>query len=177
MQLLAKGKQKAFEILYDRYFAKLVHFATARIGNIAAAEDLVQEIFIGIIQHPEKFDCQRRFNTWLYTVANNACKNWYRNHQIRSVIHTAQGTLLPVASTQSSNSAHDQQILKQRIRDSLAHCSEKEQIIYTLRFEEEKQLHEIAEILSIPIGSVKSCLFYLLKKLATPLKEFEYATK
>ena len=56
----------------------------------------------------------------------------------------------------------------------LTQLNEKEQRIFKLRFEQDLPIKEIAEILSIPEGSVKSGIYYLLKKMSHKLKEFRY---
>src|ERR1043166_332971 len=84
MQRLQQGNQKAFELLYDRYCPKLVHFCARLLGETQHAEDIVQELFIKIIKHPAAFDSNRNFSTWIYTLAKNACFNAKRDAQNRA---------------------------------------------------------------------------------------------
>jgi RNA polymerase sigma-70 factor (ECF subfamily) len=69
-------------------------------------------------------------------------------------------------------------LLKEQLRRIREDLSDKERLIYTLRIDQELSIREIAEIAAIPEGSVKSSLFYTLKKMASRLKVFthEYYT-
>jgi len=176
MGFICKGNSRAFELLYDRYFKKLVWFGQSFIENKQKTEDAVQEVFIKIIEKPGSFDRSRKFSTWIYTLTANACKNILRNEQNRSEL--IKENIIPIYS-QSAAIDHsiDRQLLKQRIQSGFDMLNEKEKNIFVLRFEQELSLREIAEILEIPEGSVKSGIFYLLKKLAAHLKEFKNGTQ
>lgn len=172
MQLVCKGDRAAFELLYDRYFDKLVWFARRFIDDVQKAEDAVQDVFIKIIENPGLFDEHKRFSTWVYTVTGNSCKNILRNEQNRQrILQENAGTGEPSTTLQHSL---DYKILKQRINAVYEELSEKEKNIYVLRFEHELSIKEIAKIINIPEGSVKSGIYYLLKKVAVHLKDFKY---
>ncbi|HRI35244.1 MAG TPA: RNA polymerase sigma factor [Saprospiraceae bacterium] len=83
MTRVAKGNKEAFEELYDRYFGKLTAFAHIYFEDIQQAEDVVQEVFIKIIEKPEKFDSSKKFSTWVYVVTANLCKQSIRNAKNR----------------------------------------------------------------------------------------------
>lgn len=171
MRDISKGNRMAFELLYDRYFDRLVWFARRFIEDVQAAEDAVQEVFIKIMESPEKFDEQRKFSTWAYTVTGNSCKNILRNEQNRARILQEN-----ISWPESELMTHsiDYKLLKQRIAASFKELNEKEKQIYVLRFEHELAIKEIAKIMTIPEGSVKSGIYYLLKKVAQQLKDFDY---
>ena len=173
MQMVARGEQSAFELLYDRYFNKLVWFARGYVDDQQLAEDAVQEVFMRIIECPEKFDLNRRFSTWAYTITANQCKNVLRNHANRSRLfneHVAYHFSEAVPASEQSDLSR----IRERIRSVYATLTPKEKNIFVLRFEEELSIKEIASIIDIPEGSVKSGIFYLLKKFSQNLKEFRY---
>lgn len=173
MLLVSKGERKAFELLYDRYFDKLVWFAQSFTNDLHKAEDAIQEVFIKIIEAPEQYDRNKKFSTWIYTLAGNACKNLLRNEQNRS-------RLLEENRPQSSSHTDDKQLsldhkfLQQRIRSAYAGLNEKEKQLFVLRFEHDLSLKEIAAVINIPEGSVKSGIYYLLKKMSHSLKDFTH---
>lgn len=171
MHGVCRGERRAFELLYDRYFDKLVWFAR-RFVEEQRAEDIVQDIFIKIIENPQQFDGGRKFSTWVYTVAGNRCKNALRDEENRNRIlaENAENNEVDPAI----NQAIDYKLLMQRINTLFNELSEKEKSIYVLRFEQEMTIKEIATIIDIPEGSVKSGIYYLLKKVAPRLKEFSY---
>jgi len=171
MQLMAKGERWAFELLYERYFDKLVWFARGFLEDEQKAEDVVQEVFIRIIESPGKFDSEKRWSTWIYTTTGNACKNILRNEQNRHRI--LQEKIAPVyAEEVGIQDQTDHNILKASIRMACKELNEKEKNIFTLRFEHDLSIKEIAAIAGMPEGSVKSTIYYLLRKLAPHLKDF-----
>ena len=173
MMLSGKGDRGAFEMLYDRYFDKLVWFARGFVKDEQAAEDIVQEGFLKIIKQPELFDPGKKFSTWVYTLVGNVCRNAIRNEQNRSRL--MQEEIKPMYDTSvTMHHQVDYSLLKKEISALIETLSEKEKNIYSLRFEQEMSIAEIAGILDIPEGSVKSGIYYLLKKLSNHLKEFTH---
>jgi len=170
MKGLCIGQKHAFEILYDRYFDKLVYFANGFVKNQHQAEDIVQEVFIKLIEHPHQFNPSMRFSTWVFTLTANRCKNNIRDTQNRSQL--IENNVIQEAI--ELNSKHDLSWLNKNLTQGIEQLNPKEKTIYTLRFEEEMSLKEIAETIDIPIGSVKSGLFHLLKKLAKQLSAYTY---
>lgn len=171
MECIALGNRNAFGYLYDRYFDKLVWFANTYLDDVHKAQDAVQEVFIKIIEKPERFDTSRRFSTWIYTVTANTCKNILRNEQNRARLLqenvTRTDEILP-------NHRLDHHLLQKDLQKIYSGLSEKEKQIYMLRFEHELAVKEIATIIGIPEGSVKSGIHYLLKKMSVHLKKFTH---
>jgi len=163
----------AFEILYDRYFDKLLWFAQRYIEDVQKAEDAVQEVFIKIIERPELFDKNKRFSTWVFTVTGNLCKDILRNEKNRSRLFE-ENVGIHYNSTVMMHDPVEYDLLQQRIKNIFNSLNEKEKSIFMLRFEQELSIREIAEIIEIPEGSVKSGIYYLLKKFANKLKDFHY---
>lgn len=172
MQLAAKGRRIAFELIYDRYFEKLTWYAFGFIKDMQRSEDLVQDVFCVLIDNPTAFDHSLRFSTWMYTSVGNRCRNELRNRNNRAILlkqHAANN----INSTETTQKAAEPD-LRESIIPLLAELTDKERIVYHLRFEEERKLKDIAEVSGLPEGSVKSCIYYLTKKLAKQLKEIGY---
>ena len=173
MQLVCQGKRQAFEQLYERYNTKLLYFAGGFIADRSQCEDLVQELFLKIIEKPQLFDSNKKFSVWIFVLCANLCKQNLRNHKNRQRI--LNENIKPFAeNSYKQQNQYDKQGLKNKINEVLLLLSEKERSLYLLRYEQEHSIAEIAEILELPEGSVKSGLFYLLKKFALHLKEYSY---
>jgi RNA polymerase sigma-70 factor (ECF subfamily) len=172
----AKGDRIAFELIYDRYFKKLVWFATGFTRDGKIAEDVVQDVFIKLIEKPGIFDSDRKFSTWIYTVTGNRCKNIVRDSENRNRLMRENPFTDPVTGSEFQSN-FDRRLLQQELSNAIDQLNEKEKSIYVLRFEEEHSIKQISEIISIPEGSVKSGIFHLLKKVAKHLKEFKYENK
>ena len=173
MERISKAERIAFEVLYDRYFNKLVWFARGFVEDVQSAEDIVQEVFIKLIERPEQFDQSKTFSTWIYVVTSNKCKQGLRDQKNR--LRILEENVLPYVDKNSQlNESSDFKLLRERIQVIFAGLSEKEKNIYSLRFEQELGIKEISVIMDIPEGSVKSGIYYLLKKLSQQLKDFSH---
>lgn len=168
MNELSSGNRFAFEQLYERYFNKLVFFANGHIKDQLKAEDIVQEVFIKIIENPILFNNKYSFSTWIYTMVLNKCKNYFRDNANQQQLLQNQN----FANTIEINLKRDYDLLNHEISKCLIHMSEKDKRIYELRFQEEMSLNEISKLTELPLGTVKSSLHYILKKLANKLKPF-----
>lgn len=171
MKQMSQGDVRAFEMLYERYFDKLTWFATGFVNEVQQAEDLVQEVFLRLIERPASFDAGQVFSTWIYAVTANACRNHLRNQQNRDRL-LSEKVLPRFVKVSTLHHEGDYRLLQSRLEAAIAALSEKERNIFVLRFEHEQSIKQIADALQIPEGSVKSGLYHLLRKIAIRLKEF-----
>lgn len=167
--LVSQGHKKAWEQLYDRYFDVLFRFSFGYLKSEDKAEDVVQDVFIGLPTSIQKFNTNKRFKTWIFTLAANRCKNMLRNNENRNRLANNMST--QTVYQEQHDKKIDLQVLKSEIQQLIATCSAKEQELYHLRFEMDMSVNEMAELMNLPIGSIKSGLFYLLKKIRTPLNK------
>ncbi len=172
---MTNGNRHAFELLYERYFERLLNFSVNYTGDVQKAEDCVQEAFIRLMKHREKFDQNKRFSTWMFTITANICKNRIRDENKRNVnLQPAQAA--SEAYKYDGETNFDYKILMKEIRLARESFSEKENNIFTLKFDHDMSLKDIAGLLQMPEGSVRSCLFYMLKKLSKQLKPYRDGT-
>ncbi len=75
------GSLEAFERLFDRYKKQILNFVYRLIGNRETAEDVTQEAFIKAYRNLDVFDPQKKFTSWLYTIARNLAKNALRDRK------------------------------------------------------------------------------------------------
>lgn len=166
MRQLVNGERKALEILYDRYFQKLCRFC-ASVYGIAHPEDLVQDVFISIIEKPQSYQEKYAFSTFIYALASNRCKKEWRKQQ--PVVLDAAPLMAQHAFTFQQHSNLDAKTLQLKIQQWFEMLQTKDKMLFLLRFEHELKLEDIAQILQIPLGSVKSGIFQLLRKLSALL--------
>ena len=82
MQCISRGDKRAFDELYVRYAKSLLtYFMRMMWKDREKAEDFVHDLFAKIINKPELFDSTRSFKTWVFSVANNMCKNEYKKQE------------------------------------------------------------------------------------------------
>ena len=171
MLLFIKGDRKAFEQIYQRYGNYLVNYFNRKLWQDRdKAEDFAQELFGKIIDRPHMFDTTKKFKTWLFTVASNMCKNEYKRVEIRK---NTRNDLPEGFEGKSDDELADQTVDKNSFADSLKFeldkLKDKHKEVFMLRHFEGLTIKEIANVLEINEGTVKSRLHNVTKDLASKL--------
>ena len=169
MQQIVSGDQAAFSELYFRYRNRMYYYFYRMLGNSTEhANDFLQELFMKLIEKPERYNPAYNFSTWLYSVANNMCKNEYRRRDIRQEYYS-QEALEPKFDFLNESSIEPEQAIE-KIFQTLESLGEEHRSAFLLRYREGFSIKEVAEILELPEGTVKSRLFYAKKLLAEKLE-------
>jgi len=174
MALLSKGDKRAFDELYNRYSGVLFGYFNKMLWrDREKAEDLVHDIFAKIIVNPLAFDVSRSFKTWLFAVACNMCKNEYKRKEVRKNTSIGIDSHISVSSDTNVFNEVQDRIFMSAFDESLIQLDDKHRDVFTLRHLQGFSLKEIADVLEINEGTVKSRLFYATKQLAEKLKEYQ----
>ena len=173
MELIVRGDEKAFGALYDRWKGRLMcYFHLMLWHDRERAQDFLQDLFAKIARRPESYDASRPFQTWLYSVANNMCKNEYRREEVRRnarpYLDTGNGITPAIEGT-----GVDHELFRGRLNAELDKLDADHRTTFVMRYHEDMAIKEIAAVFGISEGTVKSRLFYTLKKLADRMKEFD----
>lgn len=176
----AGGDEVAFEMLYDRYATPLFRYFLKMLwNNRELAEDCVQDIFAKLARNPDYYQPERSFKTWLFSVAHNRCKNEYRNHEVRQRKNNLiSGETEKSENPQAANNL-DNQSFAVALQHALNSLPEDQRNTFVLRYNQELSVKEIAGLLQCSEGTVKSRLFYTLRKLGEQLRIYHphYAEK
>ena len=169
MKQIVLGDQAAFSELYLRYKSRMYYYFYRMLGNSAdLANDFLQELFMKLIEKPESYNPAFPFSTWFYSVANNMCKNEYRKRDIRQEYQEVEAMEPQIDYLSDSTIEHGQ--IVEKIFATLETLGEEHRSAFLLRYREGFSLKEVAEILELPEGTVKSRLFYAKKLLAEKLE-------
>lgn len=169
--LLQKGKEAAFEELYARYADKMYRFFYKMLyQDKEIAEDFCQMLFLKVFEKSETIDSNKPFGIWLYSVAANLCRNEYRRKSRSSRVIQFEQRNLSVPASAPGNI--DKEQFNNQLQGAINNLEEKYRLCFVLRYQEEKTIPEISELLGCPQGTVKSRLHYTLKKLAKQLGQF-----
>lgn len=171
---MGKGDKRAFDEIYKRYAGPLLgYFIRMLWQDREKAEDFVHDIFAKLIRKPELFDVDRSFKTWVYSVANNMCKNEYKRHEVRKNTHNGLDNTYHVGDPSSNVMREVQENqFKEAFDKSLSDLDLKHSEVFKLRHIDGLSIKEIAEVLAINDGTVKSRLFYATRYLAQSLEHF-----
>lgn len=168
MQQIVAGDQAAFSEIYLRYKNRMYYYFYRMLDNSTEqANDFLQELFLKIIEKPESYISSYPFKTWLYSVANNMCKNEYRRRGVRKEYQEFE-SLQPKLDFLNEGAIGQEQIIE-KIFSTLYELGEEHSSAFILRYREGFSIREVAEILVLPEGTVKSRLFYAKKLLAEKL--------
>lgn len=168
MLRIVSGEQTAFSELYHRYKERMYYYFYRMLGNSQEhANDFVQELFMKLIEKPEKYNPGYSFTTWIYSVANNMCKNEYRRRGIRQEYIELEVKEEKIEFLNDASIEPEQVI--EKVFETLNLLGEEHRSAFLLRYREGFSIREVAEILVLPEGTVKSRLFYSKKILAEKL--------
>ena len=161
------GRDGAFDNLAQRYAHELFGFLSRFVGNAAAAEDLVQEAFLQVHLAAASFDPARTFRPWLYTIAANKARDFLRSRGRRHELSLDaplgdEDGPSPAAGLEGANESlaerSDADERAQEVRTQIERMPVHLREILVLGYYQQLPYAQIAEILDIPVGTVKSRL-------------------
>ncbi len=164
------GRPGAFKELHGRYQRRLARFIVRKTGSAPErVDDLLQETFIRVARHLRRFDPNRKFSTWVYTIAGNLCKNELRNRSRNRLVpmqkletrEDEDGERSPLEWEDVSmmpDRLYTKRRVKKLVDDAVQELPEHHQVVFRLRELEGKSYKEVAHILGVNLGTVKSRL-------------------
>lgn len=175
MQMIAKGDSMAFEEIYDRYSKPMVNYFCRMLWkDREKAQDFMHDLFTKIVQRPDLYDSSRNFKTWLYSIANNMCKNEYRKQEVRkNTVKMTHENIKVFDESPEKSKVMDAEVFNDMLYKELDELEEVQRSTFLMRFKMDLSIKEIAEIHQCSEGTVKSRIFYTLKKLSEKLKMFD----
>ena len=150
-----KGEQELFGMLMERYEPKLSRYGRKFLSSPDNIEDIVQDVFISAFQNIQSFDTSRRFSPWIYRIAHNAYVNALKkNSHVPVTLFDFDALVSHTVYEDPDELERDQKDIKAMIETSLEKVSAKYKEILLLRYYEDMDYKEIAEVLELPIGTV-----------------------
>ncbi len=172
-----KGSQKAYETLTERHRQAIYHIIFKIVRNSETAHDLVQETFMKAFASLSSYRSEYRFSTWLYKIAANCSIDFLRKKRINALsldqeIQTRDGTVGIEVPDHSFNPETELERKQQRysIEEAIASLPDKYREVIIYRHKDDKSYEEIADLLSIPVGTVKARIFRARELLKKKLK-------
>lgn len=165
MLALKHGDEEAFAELMSRHRGPIVNYVHRLIGDRDRAEDLAQEVFLRVYRHAGTYRVTARFTTWLYTIASNLGKNELRNRARRRNVSIEEaprelheedyhlGTREDLLQPDRIADLNDRQ---RKVRKAIASLPDHFRQMLVLRDLEGFAYEEIASMMDLPLGTVKS---------------------
>lgn len=172
------GDQSAFSQLMNKYSASMFYYAKSMVRNYEDAEDITQDIFVRVFKALPSWEPRASFKTWLYRIAYNRCIDYLRA-QSRRRTHSLDDDEQADKYVDTGLHSNPERMARQReirkhIENALSQLSQQQRDVFILYHDGELQIKEIAEVLGIAEGTVKTHHFRAmrnLRKILGPLRD------
>lgn len=169
LERFCQGQESAFQELVDRYKNSLYAFLRHFLNRSDMVDDVFQETFLQLYTSRESFDPSRPLRPWLFTIAANKARDALRKiqrqpvHHIGPIADTGESSIDDVVNTITSYDTTpleevDNEETKERVRGVISEMPENLREILILAYFEQFSYKHMAQVLGIPIGTVKSRL-------------------
>lgn len=169
------GQTEAWDILFRRYQMPLYVYICEVVGDDSAALDLVQETFMRAAKYVGQLREEARFGAWLFGIAHQRCIEWFRKRRLQTTpLEEVEDSVAAIAVDEWDPAA-----MLVRQEDAQAVLAALDQLptfhraVLILHEMDELSLDEIAGVLKVPLGTVKSRLFNARKALRRMLQQEE----
>lgn len=176
IQRARNGEIGAFRELVERYKKKIYYLSLDLTGNHHDAEDLSQEVFIKAYRSLKNFRGDAKFNSWLYRITVNTCISQRRKKSVAAMTlqEDFDSDNSPQFFNQGESSRNPERsaeavLMQQHIDHALQQLTPRERSVFVLRHYNDLPLKEIAQVLKISEGTVKSMLFRAIQRLQKEL--------
>ncbi len=158
------GREDGFEELVRRYQRPIAAYVYRMVGDYDAALDLTQEVFIKVYGSLARYRPEYKFSTWIYKIAHNAAVDHLRRHSTReqSLVNQVDGEQydLPIESGRLSPEQESERAERRlEIEAVVQQLPSAYRELIILRHSHDLSYDEIAEVMSLPLGTVKNRLF------------------
>src|SRR5712692_6365347 len=154
---------EAFELLMSLYQNKVFRLAYSMLGNPAVAEEASQDIFIRVWKALAGYRGQSSLSTWIYSIARNTCLTAIKTNAVKPASLEEPKIRLQAEARQSATVDRERGIDWEFL---LSELPEKYRQVLVLFYMEDKSYDEVARLLDLPMGTVKTYLHRARKDLA-----------
>lgn len=162
-----QGSEKAYRELLGRYQRPVFSIIFRMIRDREQSEDLAQETFVRVFNHIDRYDPRFKFSSWIFKIATNLTIDWIRKKELNTVsIDGSRNAVTPdeieaTSITIASDDENPEELLEakelgEEIEQAIGKLRPEYRAAILLRHVEGREYQEIAEILSLPLGTVKT---------------------
>jgi RNA polymerase sigma-70 factor (ECF subfamily) len=174
------GSDGAFRRLVERYQRGVLSLVMRILGNRQDAEDVAQEAFVKAFTRLDTFDPAYKFSNWLFKIAHNTALDALRRRGTAPLVHDPPGraeqgespiSALPDRRATPPDEAAARAEFRRDVEAALERLRPEYRAVVVLRHLEGRSYDDIAEILGLPLGTVKTFLFRARRELAGLLEQ------
>jgi RNA polymerase sigma-70 factor, ECF subfamily len=173
LRLVADRQPEALGALYDRYAPTLLALGKRILGSLADAEEVLQEVFLYVWNHAERYDAGRSsVSTWLVLVARSRAIDRLRTRKVVERTHeTAYQEAPPEHASPEAVEAVFVRERRDRVRGEMDQLPPEQKQVLEMAFYEGLSQSEIAAKADLPLGTVKTRTLLAMKKLRGALRD------
>ncbi len=164
----SRGDRRAFSDLFFRYKDMVYRVVYRLLGNSEETRDAVQQTFIELYKSLPAYAGKSKFTTWLYRIAVNVSIQFFRKRRPSEKSPSLDPELLSDEEFAEESSIERKELRKQ-LETALASLHIRKRTVVILHDVENRTMEEISEIMNIPVGTIKSRLFYAREELKKKL--------
>jgi RNA polymerase sigma-70 factor (ECF subfamily) len=168
VERVAKGDRAAVRLLFMRHHARVYRFAARQTGSDMMADDIANEVFLELWRQAPAFEGRSEVSTWLLGIARFKALSALRKKKEEWIGDDDAAAIPDTADTPEVAVMKDDKATA--LRGMVNALPEEHRTVIDLAYYHAKSVTEIAEILSIPVATVKTRMFYARKKLGEALK-------
>ena len=169
------GDASSFEELLERYRRPLYTVIRRMVRDSREAEDIFQETFCRVLRSQERFDAKRRFSSWIYAIATNLCRDYWRRQGRETV--TADGEPPEVAGPGDPEAESSDGEIRMAVETAVARLPVEQREVFLLREYGGLTFKEIAEVTQSNLNTVLGRMHLAVKKLRAELLGFQEALR
>lgn len=181
-----QGSEKAYRELLGRYQRPVFSIIYRMIRDREQAEDLAQETFVRVFNNIDRYDPRYKFSSWIFKIATNLTIDWIRRKELDTVsidgsrnavtAEQIEATSITIASQdENPEELLEAKELGEEIEGAISKLRPEYKAAILLRHVEGREYQEIAEILSLPLGTVKTYIHRGRNELRDQLQHLRVA--
>jgi RNA polymerase sigma-70 factor (ECF subfamily) len=172
VERIRRGDSGGAEELFERYAAALLRFADRMLSDRDAAQEVTQEVFVKVISRAHQYDGRAAVSSWLFAIAANACRDRRRRDRRAAVVSLDAIADLP-ARAEGIEARMDLRQRRAAVRRALECLSAEQREALVLARYHGLPYSEIARVLGISVGAVKTRIFRAVETLRARFAEGE----
>lgn len=163
LKRVAEGDSRAFRTLYDMFAPKVYQYAMLRTGCVADSEEILQETMLAVWNGRSQLTSRDSVGAWIFGIARNKTVDLLRRDRIRQAITLDEAAASACVDVEDRAGLVD-------AKEAIAQLGEEERDLVLMVFLLEMTYEEVGEALGIPVGTVKSRMHHLRRKLKKGLE-------
>lgn len=155
----SETREDGYRLLVIKYQQRLYSIVRRKVVCHEDADDVLQNVFLKIFRHIDKFEMRSELFTWMYRIAGNEVIN---HHKQLSRIKTVE---LDKQDVKHADSYLNTDKLESSLESVVSHLPERQQMVFRMRYFDELSYRQIAQLLQVSEGALKASFHHAVKKI------------